>query len=455
MIENDGIADIKIAVYLFHPKLSYIPKKYDKELKKYYSKNQWVKKLIDLAKENESGMTNDEFLLSLRSLNFSDLITDKIYNEYCNIGKLTDVSIDKLKTQLKTVIVNEQIKVAEDEQVDPVAYVEAIQSINLDAMSDMTSSHSDTISESSFLNISCTDINESFKEVVKSSWDPLNRANAFGGLINNQLILVCAPPGCGKSLFCMQEVIEHLKAGRRCVYAAIGDLTEADFLIRLIAQILNIPLNNVSLDLEANRAKAIQLVPELKNLKLLFISPCEITAGDLYDYLKAKGYLDIDPSCPNGTTYFIDYDSNFAGAEDNLYKKGDEIYAKLVKLSRLPKSIVYVASQPKISAYEQLMIGEKDIGESSRKVHAVDVIVTIGKEPWSTNPIGWICIAKNRRGYPLNAMYFRDIDGRFKEINKNDYQVLKDSPERMTIDCTDAFEAISFNPSIKDSNLIP
>jgi hypothetical protein len=278
----------------------------------------------------------------------------------------------------------------------------------------------------------------------------------------NNFAIACGDEGsgvivhnCGKSLFCMQEVIEHLKAGRRCVYAAIGDLTEADFLIRLIAQILNIPLNNVSLDLEANRAKAIQLVPELKNLKLLFISPCEITAGDLYDYLKAKGYLDIDPSCPNGTTYFVDYDSNFAGAEDNLYKKGDEIYAKLVKLSRLPKSIVYVASQPKISAYEQLMIGEKDIGESSRKAHAVDVIVTIGKEPWSTNPIGWICIAKNRRGYPLNAMYFRDIDGRFKEINKNDYQVLKDSPERMTIDCTDAFEAISFNPSIKDTNLVP
>lgn len=455
MIENDGIADLKVAVYLFHPKLSYITKKYDAELKKYYSKNQWVKKLIDLSKNTEIGMSNDEFLLSLRSLNFSELITNKIYGEYCNLSKLTDPSIDKLKEQLMEVIVNEKIKKAEDEQVDPVAYVKAIQEIDLDVMSDMVSSHSDTIQESSFLNINCADINESFKEVVVSSWDPLNRANSYGGLINNQLILVCAPPGCGKSLFCMQEVIEHLKAGRRCVYAAIGDLTEADFLVRLTAQILNIPLHNVSLDLEANRAKAIKLVPELKNLKLLFISPCELTATELYDYLKAKGYLDVDPDCPNGTTYFIDYDSNFAGEEDNLYKKGDEIYAKLVKLSRLPKSIVYVASQPKISAYEQLMIGEKDIGESSRKVHAVDVIVTIGKEPWSTNPIGWICIAKNRRGYPLNAMYFRDIDGRFKEINKNDYQLLKDSTERMTIDCKDSFEAIAFTPTIKETQLTP
>ena len=62
-----------------------------------------------------------------------------------------------------------------------------------------------------------------------------NFALANGAIVHNS----------GKSLFAMSESIEACKAGKRVMYVAAGDLVASDFLIRMSAQALHVPVGDV------------------------------------------------------------------------------------------------------------------------------------------------------------------------------------------------------------------
>jgi len=212
-------------------------------------------------------------------------------------------------------------------------------------------------------------------------------------------------------------------------------------LIRMGSMILHCPLSDFPIDLEENKKRIFEMMPELNNLKLIFVDPGELTADELYDWLQTKGYLKVKEGT-TGNTFMVDYDSNFAAdVNASLYTKGDEVYSKLAVIASKPQTQVFVATQPKINFFNAVEFGEEGLGESSRKIHIPDNIITIGLERSSVNPVGIVTIAKQRRGMIFKAKYFRDIDGTFIEINDNDYNTFKNSPNKLTIRCGKTLEA--------------
>ena len=93
--------------------------------------------------------------------------------------------------------------------------------------------------------------------------------------------------------------------------------------------------------------------------------------------------------------------------------------------------LLFVASQPKIVAWGNPIIGLTDIGESSRKQHAADMIITKGKEVSSPNHLSIINIPKNRRGeVDLQAYSIRLSNGRTKIVPRAVYKELLQYPEK-------------------------
>jgi hypothetical protein len=70
------------------------------------------------------------------------------------------------------------------------------------------------------------------------------------------------------------------------------------------------------------------------------------------------------------------------------------------------------------------------LGESSKKSHIADVILTIGKGVDCPNHLHVCYVAKNRRGENTKAFTIRLNNGRFKEIPKPLFDKLKVEPDR-------------------------
>ena len=263
-----------------------------------------------------------------------------------------------------------------------------------------------------FSDISVEEINDAIKNSVKSFWKPLNASNAYGGYRTEQLICVCGKPASGKSLFMNAEMIENLRMNRKCVYCAIGDLIEEDFIVRVAAYVFKVPMAHVILDIDYFKKRLLKELPQIDTkLDMLFIKPGRLTANDLRTYLDSH-LLTSEPA-----TIFIDYDSNLEGG-DNLYAKGGEVYSVAEDIASRPGYLVFIATQPKMMVYELEQYGMNGVGESGRKLHIPATIITIGKHPTSVNPVGYITVAKQRRGMTFAAPYFRDLNGEFVYINE-------------------------------------
>jgi hypothetical protein len=130
---------------------------------------------------------------------------------------------------------------------------------------------------------------------------------------------------------------------------------------------------------------------------------------------------------------FVDYDSNFRQTQiDNMYKEGGYIYDNLTKLTKAGK-LVFIASQPKIGAWRNEVLELTDAGESSRKQHNVDVMITIsrGLPGYNPNHIGRMKIAKNRRGEEgTEVPYIRLNNGRFRILTETVYSIIKGISEK-------------------------
>ena len=130
---------------------------------------------------------------------------------------------------------------------------------------------------------------------------------------------------------------------------------------------------------------------------------------------------------------FIDYDSNFKQTEaDNMYKEGGYIYDNLTKLTNKGK-LVFSFSQPKIGSWNNEVLELTDAGESSRKQHNVDCMITASRGGLKFNPnhIGYFKIAKNRRGEEgIVVPYIRLNNGRFRIIPQDVYNTISCIPDK-------------------------
>ena len=123
----------------------------------------------------------------------------------------------------------------------------------------------------------------------------------------------------------------------------------------------------------------------------------------------------------------VDYDSNVKGASDgdSMYQSYGKIYETLNRLV-LDGKLLFICTQPKISAWDKQVIDLQDVGESSRKQHTADCIIGISRDTNSPNHLHTIKISKSRRGEVGAKVHAIRLDnGRFVEIPRALFEQLR------------------------------
>lgn len=228
---------------------------------------------------------------------------------------------------------------------------------------------------------------------------------------------------CGKTLFSISECLNMTLQGARTHYLALGDMNQKDFVQRMGAMYSGYTFGDTMLKLP-------EIYPQLKaalggRFNLTILPAAQTTVDEYIEYMISKA--------DEYDVLFVDYDSNFKPTQaDNMYKEGGYIYDNLTKLTKLGK-LVFVAAQPKIGSWRNETLELTDAGESSRKQHNVDIMITISKGGMTYNPnhIGRMKIAKNRRGEEgVEVPYIRLNNGRFRILTETLYSKLKGIAER-------------------------
>lgn len=299
----------------------------------------------------------------------------------------------------------------------PTDFINYIKSVNLKSSDDR---------KMSSINFSDIDINTIIAEendnVVQSKFDFINRSFPNGGYPRASTIIVSAPPGVGKSLFLTEETLWMALNGTKVLYGIFGDIGIRDMLIRMCSIYSGLSF------FEANK----RLVELYKQLRVALNGNFEISVNPA-GMVSVEEFVEFGK---NGDHKVIvaDYDSNMVIQErtDSMYDLFGKMYMKFSELVADPyNKLLFVASQPKITAWNDPVIGLTDIGESSRKQHAADMIITKGKEINSPNHLSIINIPKNRRGeVDLQAYSIRLGNGRTKIIPKAIYKDLKNIQEK-------------------------
>lgn len=299
-------------------------------------------------------------------------------------------------------------------------------------------------------NFSEFDINaimaDSNDSIVKTPFDWLNQSFApFDGVPKSQMVLVCAPPGVGKSLISMQLAGYMAATGHKVLYIALGDLNQKDFLTRIGAIMLDMTFADAYRNLNTVYNALRQMMGD--NLEISISPAGVVSAEDIVEY--------VENSDKKYDVIFCDYDSNLKGANDgdSMYQSYGKIYETLNKLV-LNGQLLFICTQPKISAWDKQVIDLQDIGESSRKQHCGDCILGIGREINSPNHLHTIKISKSRRGEVGAKIYTIRLDnGRFIEIPRGLYDQLKTIQEKRHYTSADITGMISqYNSQLNQIN---
>lgn len=375
-------------------------------LKMYYKdkyildNNTLVTRLLDLIeKYNYKDLTESRFMLTLqqdnRTVDEAQMIYKKI-REYQGYNKeQAGVFTENLRDICYSAFTNRMQKQYGD---NPVKYVEMLKQF------DYRSNYSDTLIAKNFSELDITDLVGRYSaEGYKSRYQFINDSFTCGGYIPGQLVIVSAAPQVGKSLFLQSEAVNFIQQGKRVHYLTLGDLNELDMAIRMMCQISHKSQRAVESDIIGN----FELYKDLfKDYLTLTVVPSgTVSARKYVDWMKQRA--------DEYDVLMIDYDSNFAQDEDkSMYERGGDAYDTITELVRLGK-LVFVASQPKQSYFGEEFLPYEAIGESSRKVHIADMIITLGRRWEAGMRMGMMNIAKNRRGENNWAYYIGTNEGLF------------------------------------------
>ena len=296
-------------------------------------------------------------------------------------------------------------------QEHPSEYLKYLKNVNYKA------TNTDVFSATSFNNLDINSvINHQLVDGVSSSFDFINQSfRPYCKYEYGQLVLFSAPPGVGKTMWAFAEALHMAIEGKRVLYTALGDIGPADFITRMCAIYSGLPFWKVKENLATIYNGLCQMVGD--NLNISIQPSGTITADDYIDYVMDKDYEIL----------FIDYDSNFKSnvANENMYLVYGEIYDKLTKLT-LAGKLVFILSQPQKFVWKNEVIDMSEVGESARKVHGSDLVITRGRVAGNPNHLGKFKIAKNRRGeegYEVGSI--RLNNGRFIILPDEVYEQLK------------------------------
>lgn len=233
--------------------------------------------------------------------------------------------------------------------------------------------------------------------------------------------IISAQPGAGKSLVMQSMALNIAAQGRKTHMLVLGDLGYLDIITRMCAMYSGKTFGEVRM-----------------NLNNIYNSLNHTIGGNLGITVMSANTLDVEEYVSYMLEHkeyevlFIDYDSNFKieGSDDSMYNAFGKIYGEITKLSK-DNRLVFIASQSKVSSWNSPWgIGLSDIGESSRKQHTADFVLTISKTPECVNQLGMMRIVKNRRGALSESSYIRLDNGHFRLIPKALHDTIKGFSDR-------------------------
>ena len=252
--------------------------------------------------------------------------------------------------------------------------------------------------------------------VVTSRFDFINRNLTYGGYKKGDLAVVVSSPKCGKTTFCSLEGAHAIMQGKKVAHIALGDMSDFDISCKYITALNgNVRINDVVQSWEQYHTETIR--NQLSNLRARAYPPMELDVQQLM--AKCEGLYEEFPY----DLLIIDYDSNIKETLDNMYKEGGVTYAKM-KTHAKNRCAVLVASQPKQQYWQDEVLPLESASESSKKQHAVDIMMTLGRNQ-KCPKVGSLHLPAVRRGVSrvVSKILFEDEYGRVKEISPEQYNV--------------------------------
>ena len=299
----------------------------------------------------------------------------------------------------------------------PSDYINYIKSVNIDL-----GQESYTLSPKTMAQLDLnTIVAEAAASIIPSKYDFINQTFApTYGYPTGATYMVVGSPGVGKSLFMMTEALNMALAGHKVCYVMLGDLGVKDAILRFSAMYSGLNFADVYKNLVQVYTSLEKAVGD--NLSIITLPAGVLTVDEFVNFFKDKDYKAV----------FCDYDATLKvdGADTNMYDAYGKVYQKLTELTALGK-LVFIASQPKINFYTEEYIPLSGAGESSKKIHYTDFMITIGRVVGNPNHLLTMSIVKNRRGAEGDIIRAIRLDnGRFKPIPDGLYAALKECTEK-------------------------
>ena len=252
-------------------------------------------------------------------------------------------------------------------------------------------------------------------EVLQSRFQTINSHLSYKGYKVGDLILIVGPPKCGKTTFSIGEGSAALMQGKKVAHVFLGDMSDYDGFCRYVAYLSeNVRLDDIIQRYEDFYTPEIQ--DRFSNLRIRSYPPLELDIQQIMSKCEAL-YRQFDYDL-----LIVDYDSNIKETNDNLYKEGGYTYAKLRGHAK-DRCVVIVASQPKQHFWKDEILPIDSAGESSKKQHVVDVMLTIGQNK-DCPLVGSLHIPVVRRGVSRVAcrVAFEGEYGKIRQISQSEYQ---------------------------------
>ena len=251
-------------------------------------------------------------------------------------------------------------------------------------------------------------------EVLQSRFQTINSHLSYKGYKVGDLVLIVGPPKCGKTTFSIGEGSSALLQGKKVAHVFLGDMSDYDGFCRYVAYLSdNIRLDDIIQRYEDFYTPEIQ--DRFSNLRIRSYPPLELDIQQIMSKCEAL-YRQF-----NYDMLIVDYDSNIKETNDNLYKEGGYTYAKLRSHAK-DRCVVIVASQPKQHYWKDEILPIDSAGESSKKQHVVDVMLTLGQNQ-ECPLVGSLHIPVVRRGVSRVAcrVAFEGEYGKIRQISQSEY----------------------------------
>ena len=256
--------------------------------------------------------------------------------------------------------------------------------------------------------------------VIKSSFSLINQHTTMNGYTPGTLNMFVARPGCGKTTAMLNEAVGAAIQGFNVLHIFLGDMGPWDVALKYISHYKKITIAELQ-----NNEELLQECLDDETMKTI-LSRLKVSVHGSYE-LSVQKLVSIAKTLHRDNGYHflvIDYDGNIDPAVgDNLYESGGTSYSHLEWLSRQLQVPILIGCQAKIHYWGEEVLPLDSAADSSRKQHAVDMMITMGQSNSNTN-IATMNIAKMRRGVDNKQMRVL-IDGSvstIQEIPEDKYQ---------------------------------